>query len=70
MSAPAATKKVARSASKKKTTPSKDAPKAKRGDGQRVSNNFKLQRSERTDKVFSFQKYSILVSNSHIDNFF
>lgn len=38
MSAPAATKKVARSASKKKTTPSKDAPKAKRGDGQKVSN--------------------------------
>ena len=37
MSAPAATKKVARSASKKKITPSKDAPKAKRGDGQRVS---------------------------------
>ena len=40
MSAPAAPKKVARSASKKKTTPSKDAPKAKRGDGQRVSNTF------------------------------
>ena len=39
MSAPAATKKVARSASKKKITPSKDAPKAKRGDGQRVSSH-------------------------------
>ena len=38
MSAPPATKKVARSASKKKITPSKEAPKAKRGDGQKVSN--------------------------------
>jgi hypothetical protein len=37
MSAPAATKKAARSASKKKITPSKEAPKAKRGNGQRVS---------------------------------
>ena len=47
MSAPAATKKVARSASKKKTTPSKDAPKAKRGDGQRVSNPSLYLPSER-----------------------
>ena len=35
MSAPAAIKKVR--AAKRKTTPSKEAPKAKRGDGQRVS---------------------------------
>lgn len=37
MSAPAATKKVR--AAKRKTTPSKEVAKAKRGDGQRVSTN-------------------------------
>ena len=40
MSAPAATKKVR--AAKRKTTPSKEAPKAKRGDGQRVSTHFPI----------------------------
>jgi hypothetical protein len=40
MSAPAATKKVR--AAKRKTTPSKEAPKAKRGDGQRVSANLPI----------------------------
>lgn len=40
MSAPAAIKKVR--AAKRKTTPSKEAPKAKRGDGQRVSTHYQI----------------------------
>lgn len=49
MSAPQATKKAARSASKK-ITPSKEAPKAKRGDGQRVSNISKDDLPKSKDK--------------------
>lgn len=43
MSTAAASKKAAPRAAKRKTTPSKDAPKAKKGDGSRVSHFHQIQ---------------------------
>ena len=58
MSAPAATKKVR--AAKRKTTPSKEAPKAKRGDGQRVSPHHSITKEILKD-LFNILVYVSLI---------
>jgi hypothetical protein len=62
MSAPAATKKVR--AAKRKTTPSKEAPKAKRGDGQRVSANQSITKGIHQDLFFYLLVYISLIHDA------